>query len=513
MNVSLGEAGRGSARTAMPRPFDGLRGDLLVVVTGALLPLAFAPFGWHLFAPLGLTVLLLSWNRATPALAARRGFLFGAAGFLAGTYWLYISLHDFGEAPLFIAIPLMVGLVLVMAAWFAFAGWLLVRLFPRPGPWRWLGGAPSVWALVEWLRSWVATGFPWFAYGYSQVDSSLVGYAPVLGVFGVSWVVALVAGGLCQCVSGPRLPGLALIAVAYTGGAILDRVHWTTPVGSPVDVAVVQGGISQDLKWDPEQFPKTKALYRELTARHWDADMIVWPEAAIPALLREYRDYLTELLLEAERSDTVFLFGTLQARGRRPDRRYYNSVIGYDGEAVAEYNKHHLVPFGEYYPVPGFVRRWMKTLNLPYADISAGEAGQGPLALGGLQIGVSICYEDVFGAELLGAMPEATMLVNVSNDAWFGGSVAPYQHQQIARMRAIEVARPLVRATNSGISAVIDYDGALRRQTGLFEAVVMRERIQPRRGSTPYSRYGDTPLLLLAGLITVLGTVAARRWA
>jgi apolipoprotein N-acyltransferase len=483
-------------------------------LAGAPLLLAFSPIRLHLTAVLAMAALLLLWRGCRPAEAALRGFLFGFAGFLAGTYWLYISLHQFGGAPLFVAVPLMLGLVVVMAGYFALAGWLLVRLFPDDGPLRTLLGAPGLWVLVEWTRSWFATGFPWFSWGYSQTDTALSGYAPVFGVFGVSLAVVWSAGALLTLLSGTaarRVVAVLILAALWAGGAGLRAVEWSAPAGEPLDVAVVQGGISQDLKWRLDQLPKTKALYRELTDGHWDADLVIWPEAAIPDLLDNYRDYLSDLFARAQETETDVLLGTLQAKGRRPERRYYNSVIAFDGESLREYHKRHLVPFGEYYPVPAFVRRWMKGLNLPYTDISAGGGAAEPLRLGSLPIGVSICYEDVFGAELTEVLPGAALLVNVSNDAWFGGSVAPHQHLQIARMRAIEASRPMVRATNSGISAFIDHDGAVTEASALFEARVLRASVQPRSGATPYGQFGDVPVLALAVVMLAGGRLARRR--
>ncbi len=519
-------------------------GDLLALCSGAPLVFAFAPFGWFPVAVVCLALLFASWLGQSPRRAAWRGFLFGAAGFLGGTYWLYISLHQFGEAPLFIAIPLMMGLVAVMASYFALAGfvvgwilgarrvgWVFVLLIPITAllaPVRSMLGRhrppglgvvllllmPATLLLSEWLRSWVASGFPWFSWGYSQTDASLIGLAPVLGVFGVSLAVTVSAGALLLLVIGRgrmvRAVAASVLLVLWLGGGALRGVEWSQAVGAPLQVGLVQGGISQDLKWQADQLPKTKALYRDLTEQHWDADLMVWPEAAIPALANREREYFAELFSAARDTQTGLLIGAIQSKGPRGDRRYYNSVFGVNRLGVTEYHKHHLVPFGEFYPVPNFVRRWMKSLNLPYSDFTSGPPGQSPLQVAGLRVGVSICYEDVFGSELRAMLPEASLLVNVSNDAWFGGSVAPHQHLQIARMRAIEAARPMIRATNSGISAFIDHEGTLRAVTSLFQAVVLRERVQPRQGETPYARFGDWPVLLLALSMLLLSLVPGR---
>jgi apolipoprotein N-acyltransferase len=477
---------------------------------GVLLPLAFAPFGIYPLAALSLAGLFVLWEGASPRAAAGLAFRFGFGAFLVGLHWLYISLHTFGKAPLFISLPLMVALVAIMAGYLAAIGYAVNRFAPEPGVVRWLLVLPGAWTLDEWLRGWVLGGFPWLSLGYSQVDAPLAGLAPVAGVYAASFAVVLTAGALVALVRGTTrqklVAGLAAASL-WTAGLALRTVEWTEPAGEALDVALVQGAVTQDRKWLPEELEPTKALYRVLTEEHVDADIVIWPEAAVPQLLDEMGEYLAPILEDVRARGNALVFGVVEYEPST--QSYYNAVLGYDGE-VARYRKRHLVPFGEFFPVPDFVRRWMRLMSLPYSDFARGGDAQPPLEILGQHIGVSICYEDAFGDELIGVLNRATLLVNVSNDAWFGGSVAPHQHLQIARMRALEAGRFLMRATNTGITALIGADGRVEKKIPQFDPGVLRGEVQPRTGLTPYARLGNWPVVMLA-LATFFVALVVRR--
>jgi apolipoprotein N-acyltransferase len=477
----------------------------LAFALGVALPLAFAPFGIYPVAVLCVAGLFWLWEGATPRVAAAHAFRFGFGAYLVGLHWLYTSLHVFGKAPLVLSLFLMVALVAILAGYLAALGWLVNRCFAAAGLWRWLVLLPGAWTLVEWLRGWVLGGFPWLSLGYSQVDSMLAGLAPVAGVYALTFAVALTAGGVVALVRGtPRQRASAAIvtAVVWLVAGALRGLDTTQPTGEPVSVALVQGGITQDRKWQPEELEPTKALYEMLTEQHLDADLIVWPEAAVPQLLDEMTDYLSPILDRIRTEGNVLVLGVVEYDAST--QSYYNAVLGYDG-GFALYRKRHLVPFGEFFPVPRFVRSWMRLMSLPYTDFDRGHPDQPPLALGGQHLGVSICYEDAFGDELIGVLDRATLLVNVSNDAWFGGSVAPHQHLQIARMRALEAGRYLLRATNTGITALIGANGVVKKAIPQFNPQVLRGTVQPRTGLTPYARFGNHLIvaLCIAGLCAV----------
>jgi len=474
-----------------------------------MLPLGFAPFRFPVLIPLSVAVLWFLWEDRRPRAAAWIGFAWGAGAFLTGTYWLYISIHVFGQAPVFLAVLLMLGLVAIMAVYPALIGYAVSRWVPG-GPVRWLLVLPGIWVLVEWLRGWLFTGFPWLGLGYGMVDGPLRGFAPLLGVHGVSLATAEIAGCLVAVFAGrrrARLLAATLIAVVVIVGQVLTTVHWTRPGDRPLRVALIQGAVPQELKWLPEQRQPTKDLYMDLTRAELDRDLVVWPEAAIPALVSEEIDYLEAVSAEARSAGATVVLGMLEQDPG--DGRYFNSLLVL-GDQQAEYRKRHLVPFGEYFPVPDLVREWMRLLSLPYSDITPGPAHQAPLPVAGSLAAPSICYEDAFGAEQLDFLPEAGLLLNVSNDAWFGDSIAPHQHLQIARMRSLETGRYLLRATNTGISAVISPDGEVIARSPQFATHVLRADIRPYLGATPYVRMGNAAVVTVALLMVCFARLRRR---
>jgi apolipoprotein N-acyltransferase len=480
-------------------------------VAGAAVPLGFAPFEIWIVPILALTVLILLIDDLPPAEAAWVGLVWGAASFLTGTYWLYHSLHVLGGAPLVLALFLMLSLVGLMSAYSAAFAWSY-RRWSAGGALGSLLIAPGLWTLVEWWRGWFLTGFPWLSQGYAQVDAPLGGLAPVLGVYGVSLACAVSAGAFAMLVMYRAQSKRQLVvagstlAIIWAVAVLLEHRAWTTPTGDPVRVAMVQGNVAQEDKWDPDFLYPTMDLYLALSDDHWDADLIIWPEAAIPALLHQVEeDFLPFVSARAAATETEVVLGIL----RREDGQYFNSLITLRGGEV--YSKRHLVPFGEYFPVPDFIRSWMRLINLPYADIEPGPEHHTLLHVGALTLGATICYEDAFGHEQLQSAREADLLVNVSNDAWFGTSIAPHQHLQIARMRAREAGRPMLRATNTGITASIGPTGELLETLPQFEAGVLATQVQPYGGLTPFARWGDWPAIVLALLFTLVGIGLTRR--
>ncbi len=471
-------------------------------VLGATLTLSFAPFNLYLLALVLAALILLDCLCLAPRNAARCAFWFAFGHFLSGTYWIYVSVHTIGQAPIAVAFLLMLGLVFIMALYFAATGWLMARL-SEGDPWRLLICAPAVWVVIEWLRGWFLSGFPWLSLGYSQIDSSLAGWAPLLGVYGVSWVLLISAAGLVLGIACRRYAIAAvLVLLPWVLGYGLQTIEWTDPIGEPVVTTIVQGGVAQEDKWAPEQFRTTVKIYQDALAAAQESTLVVWPEVAIPTFIGLGDEY-PRLLQEDMRARGKSLVMGLLERDRSTDL-VYNSVLMLDGERQQIYRKRHLVPFGEYFPVPDFVREWMRLLKLPNKDITAGSDKQPVLvAADGTKMGVAICYEDAYGAEQLYALPEATIMINVSNDGWFGKSIAAFQHLQIARMRALEVGRWVVRATNNGMSAFIGPGGELRATAPQFEFATLELAIQPRSGFTPYARMGNVAILLPLFMLVV----------
>ncbi|HEY5623793.1 MAG TPA: apolipoprotein N-acyltransferase [Gammaproteobacteria bacterium] len=488
-------------------------GLAVAVVAGLILTFAFAPFGQFWIAPLSYAALIVAWRGADPRRAFRLGFAFGVASFLGGVHWVYISIHDYGPAPVAFAAAVTVLLVTLLAVFPAIAGWVAARWFTTDGPAAWLGVFPAVWTLVEWLRGWVFTGFGWLSAGYTQTDSWIMGFAPLGGLHFMGWAVLLTAGAIVMLVRGSarqRAVAAVFAASIWVVAWLIGSTSWTEPLEEELSVALVQGAVPQELKWEVEQFAPTLELYRGLTYESAGSELIVWPEAAIPTLYGNVGEYLTEIQEWADRNGSEILLGILRAD---PERSAVQNTIVALGESHSFYIKRHLVPYGEYFPVPGFVRNWLRLMSLPYNDARPGPADQPPLQIAGQRIAASICYEDVFGAEQLHYLPDATLLVNVSNDAWFGDSIAPHQHLQIARVRAAEAGRFMLRATNTGVSGIIDTTGAVVATSPQFEPHVLRGVVRGYRGSTPYARWGNYAviaaclLVLLAQLSTTKFTM------
>ena len=470
---------------------------LAAFLLGAATVSGFAPLGYApvpIFAAAGL---LWLWQGAdAPRRAALLGFAYGMGLFLAGVSWVYISLHEFGAMPAPLAAVATFLFCAFLALYPALVGYAQARL-NAPAPAKQLLLIPALWMLTEWLRGWVFTGFPWLSFGYSQADSPLRGYAPLVGVFGLSWLLWLSAGLLLALLRAGSnkartlaLVGLALILAL---GHALTRMEWTRPSGEAISVSLLQGNIAQDLKWDAARFAATVQLYQRMTERS-AARLTVLPETAIPRFL----DLLDPALMRA-------LGASARAHGgdlivgvplRDAPGRYYNSVLGLGASPAQRYDKVHLVPFGEFIP-SGF--GWvLSILQIPLADFSRGSAMQAPLALAGQKIAVNICYEDAFGEEIIRLLPEATLLVNVSNVAWFGDSLAPHQHLQIAQLRALETGRTMLRATNTGMTAIVEHDGRVAAVLRPFTQGTLNGSAQGRSGATPYVRWGNTPLILFA---------------
>ena len=486
--------------------------DLLAFIAGALLPLAFAPFG---FWPLALVlpmVLLWSWDGVTLRRAGLRGGLFGLGAYGFGIYWVFISLHAYGNAPIPFAVLATALMVLVMALYPAAFGGLVARWGPPPGPTRWLLVFPALWTLLDWVRSWLFTGFPWLAVGYSQTDAPFGQLAPWVGVFGVGWALLFSAGLLWTLLNSggrARLGWLGLLAVFWLGAWGLGWVSWVEPAGPMLRVAIVQGNIAQDRKWEPDTLDETLTRYVRLSLpEQGRSDVIIWPETAIPALLDEVRPFVTALTGEAQKAGVDYVTGI--PTGSWETSVFQNSIIGL-GRSSGLYHKRRLLPFGEYLPLRGFFLFFRDWVDIPMADFTPGDLEQPLFHAGGQPVGLSICFEAVFGSEIRRALPEATWLINLSNDAWFKDSTAPHQHLQIARLRALEVGRYLARATNTGVSAIVDEQGRIKARGPQFQAEVIRGEVQPLRGLTPYARFGDWPAVAMMIGLLILGLFLGRR--
>ncbi|MBS1213156.1 MAG: apolipoprotein N-acyltransferase, partial [Proteobacteria bacterium] len=452
---------------------------------GVLLPFAFAPFNVSYLAIVSLALLFASWVQASPWRGFLRGYLFGVGKFGVGVSWVYVSMHRYGGAGVLEASLLTALFVLYLALYPALAGFLASKASNRADDrTRLLLVFPGVWTLVEWFRGWFLTGFPWLEVGATQVDTPLgQGLAPILGSLGVGWVVALIAGLMLLIIDrrhGMRRIALMLIASLFLVCAGLSRIQWAHPSGKSFRATMLQGNVPQNLKWQPEVQRATLDLYAGMTREHWDSQLIIWPETAIPAFYHQVKDsYLAGLQEEALRHGTDLLIGMPVVD--LATERYYNAVVSV-GQQPGMYFKRHMVPFGEFIPfrpVLGFV---MDMLQIPLSDFARGTASQTPLVAAGHALSASICYEDIFGHESRFGLPSAAYLVNVTNDAWFGDSMQPHQHLQMARMRSLETGRYMLRATNTGVTAAISPRGQVVAEAPLFSKTAVSIQISPMQG-------------------------------
>ncbi|WP_006788504.1 apolipoprotein N-acyltransferase [Thiorhodospira sibirica] len=488
---------------------------VLALICGVGLVFSFAPYAQRPLAVLCLLPLFWLWGQAPRRQAMGLGYAFGLGFFGAGVSWVYYSLHLFGEAIAPLAALLTALFVAFLALYPALLGAVIASLRPRHQGLTWLLVIPALWVLFEWWRGWFLTGFPWLLLGHSQVDTPLGGYAPVLGVYGVSLLVATLAGALVWGLNDIKrraLPAAALVALIWAGGYGLQMRAWTQPDAVSLQVALLQGNVAQETKWQAEGLEISMAVYAELHQQALGSDLIVWPETAIPTFYDEIlEDYLLPLAEQARAHGGETLVGIFVYEPLR--QHIYNSIVHLGGSpyvyAPHAYHKRHLVPFGEYLPGRSLLMWLNAWLEIPMSDLDVGTAAP-VLTVGEIPLGLSVCYEGAFGEQVIEALPQARVLVNVSNDAWFGDSIAPHQHLEIARMRSLETGRPMLRATNTGISAVIDYDGRLIARSPQFTTHLLQAEIYPRQGATPYSKLSNMPVL--GWLFTVLGGLLWWRW-
>jgi apolipoprotein N-acyltransferase len=496
---------------------------IFAAVLGALTVGGFEPFGGFWLPVITLAFLLGLWQRhPAPRNAAALGFAFGLGLFLCGASWVYVSLHEFGAMPAALAALATLIFCVILALFPAAAGWLAAHSRLSGTPYALLV-APALWVLCEWMRGWFLTGFPWLSVGYSQVPySPLAGFAPVFGIYGVSLAVALSAGAVAAALEGGRrkaeggnilsraasiilhpssfiLPACILVAL-WAGGYGLQHLTWTQPVGAPLTVSLLQGNIPQSLKWKPQAVRSTLETYYRMVMAS-GARLIILPETALPMFYQEVpKNYLAALTTHAQLNGGDLLFGVPE---HTDGTVYYNSVVSTGKSPSQTYRKHHLVPFGEFLPFKPLFGWVLDVLDIPLSDFSRGPSYQKPMAVAGQQVAVDICYEDGFGDEIIRQLPQATLLVNVSNDAWFGHSIALDQHLQMSQARALETGRYMLRATNTGITAVIDTKGRVVARAPEFTRAVVNDTVSGYRGATPFVQWGNPAAIILCLLLMV----------
>jgi len=491
---------------------------LLAFVAGAVLTTAFAPFYLSPLAVISPALLLLLMHGRSPARAALLGFGFGLGLFGSGVSWVYVSIHNFGNMAAPLAVVAVLIFVSILAAYIAGFGWLIALVGSRIStPFLYGMIAPALWVLLEWVRSWLFSGFPWLNLGYSQAGWPLAGLAPWLGVYGISLAVAVSAGLLAWVVreSTNWKPVVLASFVLWSGAWGLGQASFTEPDGNAIDVAVIQNNVPLRQKWGTNR-QRVIQGYVEATRTQQDADLVVWPEAAVPVYWYGQEQGLRAELASVLEAGTTVVIGAPEREQSNGKMRAFNSAFivsgSADNDALQSYRKRHLVPFGEYIPVKPLFDWLLNVLHIPMSDFSPGENGDMRYRVNGHLAAMSICYEDSFGEELIEQLPEAGLIINLSEDAWFGNSLAPHQRVQIARMRVLETGRPLVRAANTGPSLVVNADGTIAARTPQFETAVLRATLQPTRGATPYVVIGNSGVLVLIGAMLIPLAWAKRKY-
>lgn len=469
---------------------------------GAITPLGFAPYGIYLIPLISISILILQCIGSHKKHAFLYGFLFGLGYFGYGVNWLHISINLFGGINLIGAYLITLILVLYLSIYPAIFS-LLVSVLIRNAnlSYAHVLSIPAIWTLGEWIRSWLFTGFPWLNLGYSQSDSVLSGLAPILGVFGIGYLVVMIAVAIALIYKSDKKSkaiSIALVIVVLVSAWLAEYKVWSVNLNKSISVALIQGAIPQEIKWSPDMRLPTKQLYQDLTTANLDADLIIWPEAAIPAYFHQEQVYINEILSILRANNSTLLTGMPVYDVQ--STKFYNGAIYLNNE-IDFYFKQHLVPFGEYLPLKLLLQPVVDTLNIPIAEFSPGIDSKPVLKSDRFNTGISICYEDTFGNEVIKSLPEANVLVNISNDAWFGDSLAPHQHLQMARMRAQETGRYLLRTTNTGITAIIDNKGKILSRSPQFKESTLTGIAKLYAGHTPYSRFGNYPVILFCFLV------------
>lgn len=490
---------------------------VLAYFAGASTSLAFAPYGaWPLYL-LALTF-ALHQSRDLSAKAGLYYWLsFGFGCFSVGISWVHVSMATYGGIPLVASIALMAVLALYLALYPALTGYLLQKLSPHSSVLRNLVLFPALWTITEWLRGWVLTGFPWLWGGYSQTEGPLRELAAVIGVLGLSFVLAMLAGAFTMLLQKRWLSGSITLLLVIAAQLLSSNLSTIFPTGESVKVALVQGNIPQSMKWEPDALWPTMSKYMDLSRPELDADIIIWPEAAIPAPEYMVSEFLDNANKVANLNNSAIITGIISHQ----QESFYNSLIVLGNHTSAEqtqpdyvengpneFRKHHLLPIGEFVPLEWLLRPLAPLFNLPMSSFNRGEYKQTNLNALGHQIAPAICYEIAFPEQLRANVNLGTeLLLTVSNDAWFGGSNGPLQHMEIAQMRSIELGRPLVRATNNGVTAVVDEKGNITHQLPQFETGVLVASIDLVEGQTWFARLGQSPVLLLSGLLFLFGLI------
>ena len=482
-------------KTLLSPPIKSLKAAA-ALAAGALVPFSLAPYNNLLLGFAGVS--LFAWLILQPASKKAlftTAFFFGLGLFGIGVSWIYVSIRDYGQVLPILSFLMIGGFVAFLSLIFALP-WVLMNKLPK-SPIVKIFGFAAMWLLVEWIRGWFLTGFPWLYIGHGHLTSPLAGLAPIIGALGIGFVQALICATLGLSVADlgktNSLRTACLLAIIlFAASPLLIPLKWTEAL-EPIEVTMVQPNIALEDKWDPALRQVNLQRLINLTENQWDTDLLIWPEAALPlatlgqdSLLSELSSYLGP--------DTTLLTGRLVYDAY--EERYLNNLIAL-GDGGGEYSKRRLVPFGEYVPLEDQLRGLIAFFDLPMSVIDSGDKNQALLEAGSLQVASAICYEIAYAAQVARDSREANLILTVSNDTWFGNSIGPHQHFQIAQIRALENSKPVIRDTNNGITGLIDHHGQVITRADQFTETFLVGNIEPQSGMTPFSRWGQLPMVLL----------------
>ncbi len=478
------------------------------LIGGALLPLSLAPFDYWPLSIISCGALFLLLQHQSVKNVFLVSFFYGLGLFGVGVSWVFVSIYTYGQTALPLALFMTLLFISFLAVVFAMPWWLARKKISFHHKY-WLVTFTALWLLVEWLRTWLLTGFPWLFVGYSQLHTPLSGWAPIIGVLGIGGLIAFSGAALPQlffAIKNKQLTTvkiiLPLLALIWGAGFDLQQQQWTEKKGEPLNVSLVQGNVGLFEKWDYRNHPAIIERYISLTQPLWENnDIILWPENAIPLIHHEADWLLEEIDEHAKQTNTNFLLGILTYDFEKT--RYYNTMLSL-GKGEGHYYKRRLVPFGEYMPLENILRGLITFFDLPLSIIIPGPGEQELLQSHTHSLASLICYEIAYPDLTARTSRNSAYLMTVSNDAWFNDSIAPQQHLQLAQMRALETQRYLIRGTNNGVSAIVNPDGTLQSTGPQFEAVVIKGSITPRMGSTPFMRWGSWPVVLLSLMVLIV---------
>lgn len=479
---------------------------IIALAAGAVFSFALAPFHWWWLAILSPALLYATLHNRTAKHAFAIGLSYGFGLWFVGAFWLYTSIHEYGDTNALLSVLMIAIMALVMGLFSALQTWSYRRFFPQTP----LTFAP-IWVLFEWSKTWVFTGFPWLFAGYAFTERFLDSYAPLFGVFAVSFVVILLASAFVEILRR-RFIWIIPSAVVMFGAWAVSHITFVEPKSEkPLSVSLIQGNIPQDLKWLTEYQVKTLEIYAQLSRTEWGRDLIVWPESSIPLFQTDIEPFLKAMDEQAKSTHTAWVTGIpywdIKESQIQDYPLYYNAMMASGAEASGLYKKQRLVPFGEYIPLSGLLSWVLPALqNDPsMSGFSRGAKDQKPFSIHGHALAAAICYEVAYPNLTRRNAAQSDFLVTVSNDAWFKGTAGPLQHLQMVQMRAKENGRWFIRATNTGVTAFIDHNGHIVSQAPIDKKAVLRGDLPAMQGQTWYNRFSDWPILGLSVLLLILG--------